>query len=353
MLFLFAALLLVLFIYSYALIDPNLTLTSASWWVFFRDPLVFFGYYLRNYSIISYILIISFLYLFHWYFIVHYKKYSIWKLVILVVGILVAAYPLLSHDLFNYIFYAKIVTFYGDNPYVQIPGNYYLDEWLRFMHWTHVPYPYGPVFLPLTLIPSFLAFGKFVLNYLFFKAMFVGFYVFGIYVLQKTNKKNAMIFATHPLILIEGVVNTHNDLIGVVLALWGIYLLKNSKNVIARIILLLSVGIKYLTAPVLFLKKEKGLWNYFIIISQLILVVYLGYTREFHPWYFLTFFAYLPLFPKVITYFWIFSFSLLISYYPFIQSGNWGQLYLKYWIMGLGLAVNVAYLLIKKLYLKK
>src|SRR3989339_959552 len=253
MLILFAVLLLGLSIYSYVLIDPNLTLINASWWVSFRDPLVYFGYYQRLHSTVTYIFIIIFLFFFHWYFVKYYKKYSGLKLVILITVILVLAYPFLSHDFFNYIFDAKILTFYGDNPYTHMPGNYPDDKWLRFMHWTHRSYPYGPVFLPLTLVPSFFAFGKFILNFLFFKVLNFIFYGAGIYFLNKMNKKWSIIFATNPLVIIEGLVNAHNDLIAVVLGIIGIYLLQKKRSVVSRILLITSAGIKYLTFPIVFI----------------------------------------------------------------------------------------------------
>jgi len=353
MLIFFAPVLVGLFVYSYALIDPNLTLINHPLWVSFRDPLVYFGYYQRQTSTIVYILLLFLLFLFHWHFVKNYKRHSLWKIIGIISFFSVLSYPFLSHDLFNYIFDAKILTFYGDNPYTHIPGSYPNDEWIRFMHWTHRSYPYGPVFLPLTLVPSFLGFGKFILNFLFFKLLNFIFYGLGVYILNKMDKKWAMIFATSPLIIVEGLMNAHNDLIGVVLAFIGIYLLSRSKTMYSRIFFLASVGIKYLTLPVLFLGDKTIKWNKLLFMIQIGIVLYLSFTSDLRPWYFLTIFAFLPLFPKQIHNFSFFFTGLLISYYPFIRFGNWEQMSIKYSIVYVAFGLNIAYLLARKYYFVK
>ena len=152
------------------------------------------------------------------------KRTKNWLWVVVVVTLLVSfAYPFLSSDLFNYMFDAKIFTFYHQNPYLQRALDYPSDQWTRFMHWTHRTYPYGPIFLLLSFIPSFLGFGKFTPTFLLFKAMFVGFYLLAVFFLNKLDKKWAIIFATHPLILIEGLISSHNDLIALCLAVIGIF----------------------------------------------------------------------------------------------------------------------------------
>lgn len=349
MILLFVILLFALSIYSYALIDPNLTLINASWWVAFRDPMVYFGYYKRFESSIVYIGIIFLLFIFHWYLVRNYKKYSVWKIVGAVSVILIFSYPFLSHDLFSYIFDAKILTFYGDNPYTHIPGNYPGDEWLRFMHWTQRSYPYGPVFLPLTLIPSFLGFGKFILNFIFFRALNFIFYGLGVFVLNKMNKRWAFVFATSPLVIIEGLINCHNDLIAVSLGLLGIYLLNRNKSILARIILVLSIGIKYMTLPIIaVMKNPRSKINHLILFLQTSLFVYMFFNGGVQPWYFLSFFLFLPIYPKIIMHLNIFFVCLLLSYYPFIRFGNWDQIWIKEYFIMIGFVLNAIYLIISE-----
>ncbi|QQS44090.1 hypothetical protein IPM65_00590 [Candidatus Roizmanbacteria bacterium] len=336
-------------VYSFALIDPNLTLISHPLWVSFRDPLVHLGYNMRSTSANIYILLLIILFLSHLYFVKHYKKLHPFRLSVGIGLILLLSYPLFSHDLFNYIFDAKILTFYGKNPYQYMPGDFYQDEWLRFMHWTHRTYPYGPSFLVISLVPSFLAMGKFILNFIFFKALFVIGYILTVFYLEKLNNRWAVIFATHPLVLIEGVVNAHNDLISVTLAVIGIFYLWENRQLSSRFWLLMSAGIKYLTLPVVFLSKQNKAVNIAALCLQIILLLYLNFFSQIQPWYFLPLFIFIPFFSKIIDRLQIFLFGLLVSYYPYIRYGGWDtveKVQMKDTIIYISAGLTALYLLI-------
>lgn len=346
MIFIYSLVLILLSIYSYSLVDPNITLINNSLWTNFRNYMVQWGYYRRDVTSVVYIIIIIVLCAFHFWFIKNYKKFRLRNLVGIISTIMFFSYPLLSHDFFNYLFDAKILTFYHENPYLHKALDFPQDPWLRFMHWTHRTYPYGPVFLIITLIPSFLSFGKFLLAYGLFKIMFIGAYIVSIYYLNKLNKKWAVIFATNPLILIEGVLNMHNDLIGVCLAIAGFYYVIKNKNIQARILLLLSGGIKYLTLPFLFISKKKVQVQYAVLAGTIGLIVYLSITGEVQPWYFLTLFALLSFFDDWIGKLNIFFAGLLFSYYPYIRFGGWEKaeyVSMKHSIIGIALVLNIFY----------
>jgi hypothetical protein len=198
----------------------------------------------------------------------------------------------------------------------------------------------------MTLVPSFVAMGKFVLNYFLFKALFVGMYMLSVWVLQKIDKKYALIFALHPFVIIEGIINTHNDLMAVALALVGIYYLLKDKKVRSLTFFVLSAAIKFTTFPLISLQKNpKHPFNIGAIIMQTAVMGYLTLFREIQPWYFLTYFAFLPLYPKLIRSSTIFFFGLLLSYYPFIRMGEWTAytLLLKHVIIGSAFILNVVY----------
>ncbi len=350
MIALYVVVLLSLSLYSYALIDPNLSLMSNKYWVLFRDPLVQFGYYHRDQSWYTYFILVVLLFLFHYFFLRTYKRYNPVRISLIIGSILLFSYPFLSHDFFNYIFDAKILTYYGQNPYLHKALDYPADEWLRFMHWTHRSYPYGPFFLVLTLIPSYLAVGKFILNYFFFKILFVSLYVVAVYFLNKLDKRSALEFATHPLIIIEGLVATHNDLLAVSLGIVGFYYLFKQKQVWGRVLFVLSALIKYTTLPLPLLMAEKKNWiNWMALIVQVGLLVYLSVFREIQQWYFLTLFAYLPLYKSIIQKTNIFLFGLLMSYYPYIYLGGWDgdeKMWWKHVIINVFAAINILYIFI-------
>lgn len=353
MIALYGVFILILSIYSYCLIDPNLTLINTPLWVLFRDPLVYFGYYQRFYSANLFVAIIIFLFIFHWYFIKNYKKYSIWKLAFFIIPIIFISHPFLSHDVFNYMFDARILTHYGQNPYTHAAANYPFDDWTRFMHWTERSYPYGPIFLPITVVISMLSFGKFILNFALYKFVHIIFYIAGVFFLSKLNKRSAVIFMTSPIILIEGMINLHNDFIGVVLGIIGIYLLWMNYKIRSRILLLMSVGIKYISVPLIFISKDSKSRNIILFISQLIIILYLFVILDFRPWYILTFFAFLPIYPKIFTKMNIFFCGLLLSYYPYIRYGNWDNVDLRNYFILIGLIINILYLLFARFILRR
>lgn len=350
MLFLYALVLIFFSIFSYVLIDPNITFFQSPLWVTFQDYVVYLGYYRRDITTPVYIILVLLLFFFYFYFVNKFKKYNPLKISIVIGVILLFSYPFLSHDFFNYMFDAKIVTFYHKNPYFFKALDFPSDQWLRFMHWTHRTYPYGPTFLLITLIPSFLSFGKFVISFFLFKLTFIIFYIIGVYYLKKIDNKNAMILATHPLVIIEGIISSHNDLIGLSLAIVGIYYLTRNKFIHGRLLILLSAGIKYISFPILFFSKSKNL-NKIILVFQILILLFISLRMEIQPWYFLVLFAFLPFFKNLILKLNIFFAGLLFSYYPYIRLGGWdtiNKVNMKHDIILVFLTINIIFLVIKK-----
>lgn len=348
-------------VYSYSLVDPNITFVNHPAWTSFRNVMVDYGYNRRQDSWNTYLILIIILFIFHYLLVIKYKKLilSPFKIALAIGGLLVFSYPFLSADIFSYIFYARITTFYLKTPYTNIPGDFYLDPWLRFTQWTGNYSLYGPVFYLISLIPSFLGFAKLLPTFLLFKLTMVIFYLLGVWFLEKLNKKWAIIFATSPLILIEGLVNGHNDLISVTLVLIGIYYLLHKKNrIVSGVFIILSVGIKYLTLsflPLVFKIKNNSLLTFLTVFG---ILIFWNFKSEIQPWYFIMLFGLLPFYENIILNLNIFFLGLLLSYYPFVRFGGWGEvLYwttdqkvlLKHKIIMIFFLLNISYLLYKKI----
>ncbi len=347
--------------YSYVLIDPNLTLINQPWWSHIHEQLLQLGYYQRDTSWNYYLTLSILLFMFHIYFLSHYRRHNIFVLAGIVGTILLFAYPFLSRDFFNYIFDAKIATYYHLNPYTHSPSDFQEDHWLRFMHWTHRTYPYGPTFLLVSLIPSTLGMGKFILHYVLFKLMFVVCYWVGIYYLHKSNKYYAAFFATHPLILLEGIINSHNDLMAVALGIMGVYYVSHTTSIWGHILLALSGSIKYLTLPVITIRKQWQ-WSFIALIGQIALITYLVVDREIQPWYFLNLFIFTAIYPTFLVRLLPFFFGLFMSYYPYVRFGGWDEtqqwptlakIALKHEIIWYGFIVSLIYFLGMYLYNKR
>ncbi len=348
---LFCVFVAVLGVYSYVLIDLNLTLFNDELWLLARNSLVQIGYFQRELSSYIFLVLILAAFFFHLYLTKHFKKYSVKQIVIPLIFLGILSYPLLTHDFFNYMFDAKILTFYHQNPYVAKALDFPSDPWIRFMHWTHRSYPYGPTFLPISLVPSFFSFGKFILAFYLFKAVSTFFYAAGVWSLAKLNKRWAMFFATNPLVLYEGLINGHNDLIAVGLACIGIYFLVKKKEILSRIFLLLSGGIKYITLPLVILFKEKkSAVNKISLGLIIVLLGYLSVSQEIQPWYFLALLPFIAYFEDFIENINLFFAGLLFSYFPYIRFGEWDAVWkvnLKHQIVIAFLVLNVGYFLLK------
>ncbi len=360
----YGVLLLATGVYSYWLIDPNITFFQSAYWVRFRDWAVYLGYYRRDISWLVYLILLILLFIFHFIFLRKHKHYSAVTIAGLIVLLGCVSYPFVTHDLFNYLFDARILTHYGLNPYTHTGLDFQKDLWTRFMHWTHRPYPYGPTFLPLTLIPSFLGWGKFSITFFLYKLMNGGLYFLAVYLLNKKHRREALLFATHPLIIIEGLINGHNDMIAVSLALIGIYMLEKKYNIWSRVLFLLSAGIKYVTFPIALigilpiipnrLTNLARKYEYHLLFCmQASIVIYMCFRLESQPWYFLPLFIFVPFFPRILERSWILFFGLLVSYYPFIRLGAWTaeKVTLKHEILLVALVFQFVYWLIT--YLKK
>jgi len=245
-------------IFSYSYVDLNLTISQNKLVLAFVNTMQQLGYFNRPTATLIYLIWIFLAFLF---FIINLwlcyrSKVSLRYLAISTVTntlILVFAYPFLSSDLFNYMFDAKIILNYHASPYTHRPLDFPNDEWLRFMRWVHRYSPYGPLWLGMSLIPAFLGFGKFILNFLTFKIFIGVFHLLNTYliykILKKMNNKSYLLgtafYAFNPLFLIEGVANAHNDVVLATFILLAIYLWVISKKA-AYLSIFLGILIKYI-----------------------------------------------------------------------------------------------------------
>ncbi len=340
-----------LLIYSYSQIDLNLTLSSNQLYQVFQKNLIQLGYFNRPLSTLIYIIILFSLFLTYLLLLKmiknkKFKNKEIFILIIISGIILFFAYCAFSHDLFNYMFDARILTKYGLNPYQYKALDFPNDLWTRFMHWTHRTYPYGPLWIILTAPFSFLGIQKFTLTLFFFKLLFLGTYFssgYLIYLISKTIDKSKTVlalsfFAFNPLILIETLVSPHNDSVMLVLALLSIYLLIRNKIISSTIIMLFSAAIKFVTAPLLlinlyyFLRKsanQKQDFQHSIFIMwiiYLISIIPVILSRELLPWYAVPFVGLAAListnkFVSILSL--VISFGMLLKYISFLYQGEW------------------------------
>lgn len=331
-------------VFSYSMTDPNLVLSSwAPYWSFQQWMWQTFFHNSQLLSI-TYSVLIG-LMLVSWWGIVRSLKTSVKRKEVLIKCLLLClplffSYNALSHDVFNYIFNAKMVVVYQDNPHVHVALDYSTDLWTRFMHNTHTPAPYGYGWTAFSVIPYLLGMNKFVLTWFMFRGvnvlaipvLFMLLGKLGERLRMNVSARDLAIVFLSPLFLIEIVSNSHNDLwmlVPAVAALWLVSFV-SKKELWPRILLslvLLSASISTKLATITLLPLWTfGAWRLLSLYTRLfkwvplsirrILDAAWGLSRAnlgllasllmflpllssrsqfFHPWYLLWSFIWFPL----------------------------------------------------------
>ena len=235
---------ILLTIYSYGYLDFNLTLISHPLFLKLVAPLQHLVYFNRPLSVQYYALI--FFSLFVCYLLILFPKYRPihfpWKKYLLIMFILWLSYPMLSYDVFNYMFHGKILWLYGANPHAVAPLSFEGDLWLRFMRWVHTPSAYGPIFTIVESPAYLLGFGKFVPVLYLMKATMILFYIWCVYLVGQIGTqlkvgKNVSTLAQHllafnPFLWLELVVNAHNDAVMIAFLLYAIKASLSNKKIL-------------------------------------------------------------------------------------------------------------------------
>jgi hypothetical protein len=343
--------LLALLLYSYTQIDLSLTFSRIEFLRELLNSFQYIGYFNRPLSALLFILIIIFLLIFYLSFLImaHKKqidKKTLWKLIIPTAIILGLSYNAFSYDLFNYIFDAKILTHYHQNPYLHKALDFSSDPMLSFMHWTHRTYPYGPLWLALTAPLSFLGANLFIPTFFLFKVLMAASFLGTAYyigkILQKISPSHVLLgvafFSLNPLVIIESLVSAHLDIVMIFFATFALYKLLNKKYILSFILLAISIGIKFMTAaliPIFILiiilqqKNKKMHWDFIILLSLLLMtttVIYASHLSNFQPWYLLDLiflssllpYRFFIAIPSIII-----PLFALFNYLPFLYLGNW------------------------------
>ncbi len=345
-----------LFLYSFTQMDLGIPLTGHK---LVRDTQIVFqniGFFHRDISSQIYLAIIASLFICYLSFLYFssknmIKRRTLWITILLTTGLLTLSYNAFSKDIFNYIFDSKILIYYRENPYLHNALNYPNDPMLSFLEWVHRPYPYGPVWLGLTGPLYFLGHDRLIPTFFLFKALISIFFLGTAYFIDKLsraigkdkNNHSLIFFALNPLILIESLVSSHNDIVMIFFAVAGVYFLFKSKTVFGFLFLLFSALVKTPTmslflpfilffAPKIkqFIRQKEYFFRFCILSLMAALIYFLLDLKqdkvELQPWYlvwFIPFAAFLK--PNKFTYFAFVgaSFLLLTKYTYTLYFGSW------------------------------
>ncbi|HUQ85050.1 MAG TPA: hypothetical protein VM077_01890 [Candidatus Limnocylindrales bacterium] len=348
--FLFLATNFVLFLFSFTQIDLSLTFSRINLLRNIVKSFQYVGYFNRHLSAVIFSVLVLLLFGFYFYFLRLAQKNKldkrfVWKIILTTCVILVFSYNAFSYDLFNYIFDAKIYTHYNLNPYLHKALDFPGDPMLSFMRWTHRVYPYGPIWLILTVPLSYIGMNLFLPTVFLFKLLVASSFIGSLYFISKIYRKispskevlGLSAFGLNPLVVVEVLVSGHLDIVMIFFSLWATYKLIEKKYIFAIVLLLISIGVKFSTVFLLPLfivtifLRHKNLkdWSLFFKIATLLMIitVYFSsiYSGNFQPWYLL-----LPLSFAVFLYdryyvlipSFIFSLIALATYTPYLYLGN-------------------------------
>jgi len=329
-----------LVLFSYTQVDLNLTLSRAGVVQVVQKAFQYVGFYQRPLATVLYIGIVAvffFLYLNTLRLVRqgNLNKQAVWRLVFVISTILVFAYPAaFSYDFFNYLFSAKTVLVYHQNPYTVTPlGFSGIDPWTNFMRWTHLTSAYTPLWIGLSLMPYIAGLGYFILVLFAMKFMVAGFFLLAAYGLTKavehTHPKYGAyalcIFALNPLILTESLVSGHNDIVLAAFAMVSVWMYTTKNMYMSWLFLALSIATKLMTillVPVYILRKNKQ-WMLAAMAAGLGFVLL---KREFLPWYGVWVLPFVALNfeqTKIVRLSVIVSMGLLLSYAPYLYFGEY------------------------------
>lgn len=331
-------------IFSYVLTNTNLFMLRAEWFVTAQTwlwqhilPLqiersaIYLALLLALFG--NYLLIIK-----NWTKLPIKNSKSFYLYLIMLAAPLILAYNSLSYDVFNYMFNAKMVIEYQADPHVRVALDFSDDPWLRFMNNTHTPAPYGYTWTILSLLPYLLGLGKFLTIWLSFKLFALTSLLLTVWILSKMqskiNLRSLAIFAFNPLVLIEVLVNAHNDLWMMSLALIAMYLwqhpVKKGSYLLSTLLMSVSVMIKFATLVIwpFFLRfGHKILKNYYY--EAMSLAVFLPLlterSKQFLPWYLLWSLTFVPLLQKRMwrNFLLVMSFAAMLRYLPWMYYLPW------------------------------
>jgi hypothetical protein len=324
-------------LYTYSFIDSGLVLSNN---IFLSSIFTTLHNFYQSYRLFFAFFYFIFVSIFYFLYIKILKKNDFYthinSRIVLIPFILIFAYPAFSYDLFNYITTAKVYFYYHENPYVVMPIEITNEPNLAFTRASNKVALYGPIWIWFTFIPYSMGFANIWLSIISFKLVNYALYLLMIIIIWKKTKQwqNVVFFACNPLILIETLVNGHNDMFMMILAVIGLILFQKSKilKILGTMVVLSSIltkGATIITIPLLFVHISLNqIWKFFSI-GMFIMFLLTPLREELYPWYAIWFL--IPL-SFVSWKEWsvirggaiVLSFGLLLRHMPYIATYNYG-----------------------------
>jgi hypothetical protein len=349
--FLYPILLFIYSIYSFSQTNPNVVLSSNPVYWSFQQQMWQLGYHVRPVSSLIYALLILGLFGLYLYIVNQVKKNrarlkDVVVIFLLSVLALLPSYPGLSNDIFNYLMNAKMMHEYNASPYEYSAWDFPDEPWLAFMMNVHTTTPYGYVWTGIGYVIYWMTLGDLQFGMLGLRLLAIAATVvitWSIWILSRKNLIPVALFCLNPVVLLEAVSNTHNDITMMAffmlgLALYSLYYHKNRlfAYLLVALFWLLSVYTKLITVitPAVYLSYipvKKYLSSkinvYDLLAGSLVVVMYADGSKRFFTWYLLWALPVSVLAKNIFTRYLLVFFSLggLLSYLPYLYTGEYTQ----------------------------
>ena len=150
----------------------------------------------------------------------------VWTTIVVLVVLFACLPPLLSHDIYSYVDYARLGVLHGVDPYVRGPASVPADPVFSHVTWPHTTSAYGPLFTLATYPLAWLPVGLAVYLFKAISAAAVlstALLVARLAAARGVDPTRAAAFvALNPLVLVHVVGGPHNDAIAVLLMTLGV-----------------------------------------------------------------------------------------------------------------------------------
>jgi hypothetical protein len=172
----------------------------------------------------------------------------------------VFVYPMNAIDIYGYIAESVELVYYHANPLVTAASQYASDPLIHVAgSFVSIPAPYGPLGIVIDAIPTFFAGHSPLANMLLLKSLFAGCLLIEAYLLYRILVRfrpelaaaGALALAWNPYVLLEAVVNSHNDIVMMLFILLAVYAAIEDRHALAFLCVLLSAFIKYSSLPLI------------------------------------------------------------------------------------------------------
>lgn len=215
--------------------------------------------------------------------------------------IFITVVPVFSIDFHCYSMQGRVMSIHHANPYLVTPNTFPDDPFLHGIFWKHRVAFYGPLWILISAVMTFFARDSVFLNLILLKLPLLTGYLLliwqGYSLASKISPERKDLIATflafNPFIIVQYLIDGHNDILMFALALWAFNLVYSKRYVSGYIIFALSMLVKYTSvfiAPFLLIlsyarldrKRDvfKNAFSFILISFFVALILYLPFMQD-------------------------------------------------------------------------